>query len=97
MCDCKRFPNEFSNWHETHFEIVSVIAIELNKNEITSPVIKERYEQQGHGGMYDLAEELTDQFETEYEKFYQNSLFGVELEYFDTVQEFINKNLYPNE
>lgn len=64
MEDSKVFVNGFSSWMETHFEIVSVIAVELSKDkETTSETIKKRYEAQGTGGMYELAEELTDEFE----------------------------------
>lgn len=58
----KRFPNGFSSWQETHFEVVSIIAVRLFKNVIPAS-LAERYEAQGIGGMYELAEELTDKFE----------------------------------
>lgn len=59
----KEFPNGFTSWMETHHEVVSAIAIELNKDETTSQIISEWKEAQGTGGMYELAKELTDKFE----------------------------------
>lgn len=62
----KKFPNSFESWQETHYEIVEALITELgkpgpNKN---NPV-KKYYEQTGRGGMYELAEQWTDEFEKE--------------------------------
>ena len=56
----KNFPNGFQSWQETHFEVVSFINDPDNTN---SPIIQEVYEENGTGGMYELAEDLTDEFE----------------------------------
>lgn len=60
----KKFPNGFTSWVETHYEISSAIALELDKNEGCSKLITDILDQQGHGGMYELSESLTDEFET---------------------------------
>jgi hypothetical protein len=52
----KRFPNGFESWCKTYYEIVNFLTF-------TSKVAK-FYEQNGTEGMYELARELTDEFET---------------------------------
>lgn len=84
----KIFPNGFDSWQETHFEVVSEITKELRKDKFTSKVIEERHEKQGTGGMYELAEELTDEFEKLYEgKFWDG-------EFFEAIEEFLKEKLY---
>jgi hypothetical protein len=58
----KHFPNGFTSWMETHHEIVALITTELLKQEPTG-VVMVRSEAQGYGGVYEYAEELTDEFE----------------------------------
>jgi hypothetical protein len=53
-----------TSWIETHHEVVAAITLQLEENPIGSERIRNRYEAQGTGGMYELAEELTDKFET---------------------------------
>ena len=60
----KFFPNGFANWQETHFEIVQAITIRHIGNH--TGVVSARHEAQGIGGLYELAEELTDKFELIY-------------------------------
>lgn len=80
------FPNGFDNWQETHFEIVKAIF----QNEETSFVIQDAIEKLGTGGLYELAKDMTTEFEREYE-----SRDWDDGDYFDTVEEFINEKLYP--
>jgi len=58
----KKFSNGFTSWHETHFEVVVAITQEWSKSAPDSIVVK-RHQEQGHGGLYELAQELTDEFE----------------------------------
>jgi hypothetical protein len=51
-----------TSWIETHHEVVSTIAISLHLNEPDTLWMK-RAEEQGTGGLYELAQELTDEFE----------------------------------
>jgi hypothetical protein len=77
-----------TSWIETHFEISGAITIEISKDNPTG-LVAERHAAQGHGGLYELAEELTDEFETLHK--------GREWdgEYFDTIYSFIQEKLYP--
>lgn len=81
-----KFPNGFDSWHETHFEIVQAITQEISKDEPTG-VVNERHEAQGHGGLYELAQELTDKFEQ------LNEGREWDGEFFDEIEIFINKEL----
>ena len=74
------------SWHETHFDIVRAIV----ENEETSPVIIKQLDEIGSGGLYDLANELTNKFES----IHQNTIWGDELEYYNTMEEFIKYNLF---
>lgn len=59
-----RFPNGFSNWHETHYFISThIAAIENNEGSVAY----RRRAEQGIGGLWELAQELTDEFETLHE------------------------------
>lgn len=53
------FINGFESWKETFFEIVSGINRLSHKSELITELTKDM----GHTGLYDLAEELTDEFE----------------------------------
>lgn len=61
--ETKEFPNGFDSWYETHHEVVSFLTLEYERDSVTSRVA-EFYERNGTGGMYELARELTDEFET---------------------------------
>ncbi len=86
----KNFPNGFTSWAETHYEIVQSITIDYSKDEPASEIIKDVQEKYGHGGLYELSVELTDKFEN----LHKDTEFGVDLEFFDTIQEFITKELF---
>ena len=60
--DNKEFPNGFESWHETHFEVVSFIALQYERDSVTSKVA-EINDRLGSGGLYELAESLTNEFE----------------------------------
>lgn len=59
------FPNGFTCWVETHHEVVSYIARQLNLNDYMTEGTKVRqvYENRGTGGLYELAEDWTHLFE----------------------------------
>lgn len=86
----KIFPNGFDCWQETHYEIVSEIEFYLSSE--LSNTVNEAYDSQGRGGMWMLALELTDEFETTY----KGVLWGEELDWYDTVQEFCRIKLEKN-
>jgi len=85
----KKFPNGFDNWQETHFEVVTAITNCLH-NEIGLPV-KIR-EERGLGGLYELAEELTNKFENSHINFNWSDTTS----FLDEIDNFLEKELYEN-
>lgn len=75
--------NGTTAWIETHFEVVRFIT----QNEDSFPTIQNILEEKGTGGLYELSEDLTDEFETSYE--------GKEWdgEFFDEIEEFLLNKL----
>jgi hypothetical protein len=84
-----RFPNGFVCWKETHFEVVEAITLEIEKTKPTGTV-EERHSAQGMGGLYELADELTAEFET----IHKGCEWGVQAEFFDEIDEFLKIKLY---
>ena len=86
----QKFCNGFNSWQETHFEVVSYINYELSKD-VPSGVIGDTYEASGTGGMYELAENWTDEFEEMFD-----SEDWTERDYFETIHEYCKtKNMKP--
>jgi len=86
----KHFPNGFDSWMETHYEVVQAITLKLADEDMEEDsALYERLEEEGTGGMYTLSEELTDAFEEEYE----GAEWGEKLDYFDTIENFLNLKL----
>ena len=85
----KKFPNGFASWQETHYEVVQAMTKEWMKDQPRG-LVKERHDMQGHGGLYELAEELTDEFE--------NLNKGREWhgEFFDEIEVFLDSKLFTN-
>jgi hypothetical protein len=85
----KTFPNGFESWHETHYEIVSAITARLiaDDAEACDGLIRSTLKEKGHGGLYELASDLTDEFE--------NLHRGREWdgEFFDEIENFMDKKL----
>ena len=83
------FPNGFENWYETFYEIVSYISwLESECTYFKYPKLAEVIEQSGRGGCYILAKELADKFEALYKDRERDG------EFFDTVDEYLEKELY---
>ncbi len=78
----KHFPNGFNSYIETHFEIAGEICFDVNRDP-QSILIEKVQNEKGRGGLYELAEELTDEFEASHK--------GREWdgEYYDEVEKFI--------
>lgn len=87
--DNKLFPNGFSSWQETHFEIVSYIKDDLKRGLKT--MFTNISENQGTGGLYEIAEELTDKFEKQHKGREWDGDFFDEIESF-MLKESINQN-----
>lgn len=56
------FMTKNRNWIETYFEVVSFISYELSQNPKNGVIIETQIVQ-GHCGLYDLANEWTNEFE----------------------------------
>lgn len=86
MASIKQFPNGFTSWHEAHFEVVSAISREVFSD---SPrgVVSQTIETHGTGGLYELAESLTDKFESLHK---EKSWDG---EFFDEIVKFLDAEL----
>ena len=85
-----QFTNTFENWHETHFEIVQEIT-DLLDNE-NSDIVNKVQNDNGRGGLYLLALDLTNKFE----KMHEGKQWGIDdnTQYYDAIEEFIEKELY---
>lgn len=89
--------NGFESWHETHFEIVTAITERLSglQDNVDKCVVQATQYQQGRGGLFELAKDLTDEFE----KKFHGWCWGVDekdgelLEYFDEIDKFLNGKL----
>lgn len=85
----EKMPNGFDAWVETHHVIVEMIEEDFNKgnndNDYKSVVINRR-EEQGAGGVWELAENLTSEFEKKHiiEKWEIDS-------WFDALENFFNE------
>jgi hypothetical protein len=72
---------------ETYFEVVTFIEASLAKyddNDLDVVCGTERHK--GRGGLYELAEDWTTEFQTKYNE----TVWGEELEFYDTLEEFLN-------
>jgi len=77
---------QFQSWHETHFEVTQVITLETSKDE-PKGIVETIQQEQGHCGLYELAKELTDKFET------LNKDREWDGEFYDEIETFMNKEL----
>lgn len=83
-----KFPNGFDDWQETHFEMVQRICQTEHFNGSKSYKVAT---EEGIGGLYLLAENLTDKFEQENKG--KNWGENDETQYVDAIEKFTNKNL----
>lgn len=79
---------EFESWHETHYEVVKAIA---QTEYVKGSTACKHVANFGCGGMYDLAKELTDEFE----KMHEGKQWGIDDDtvYFDAIEDFLNDKL----
>lgn len=82
----KNFPNGFTSWAETHYEVVQAMCETFYARKRTG-VVAETHNESGTGGLYELAEDLTDEFEKQYEG---HEWAG---DYFDTIESWLNEKL----
>ena len=76
---------ETEDYLETHFEIASYIDRKSNELE-DNPILKLAYTG-GQGALYMLAKSWSDEFQSRY----KNVAWGEEIEYHDTLEEFISE------
>jgi hypothetical protein len=70
------------NWHETHYEMVQAIIENSD-----SVIVKTTEEESGIGGLYELAKELTDEFE----ELHKDKVWGEnDNSFFEELEIFIN-------
>lgn len=85
----KEFPNGFASWQETHYEVVAAITTELmadyEYNEFRDDLIRITLREKGHGGLYELANDLTDEFEL------KNQGREWDGEFFDEIERFLDE------
>lgn len=76
----KLLPNGFESWHETHFMVVQHL---VSTSEMPGGLTERTREDYGSGGLFELAKNLTDEFEEKYR--------GHEwaADYFDKIDEFL--------
>jgi hypothetical protein len=83
------FPNGFTSWMETNFEVVTYITEINNKTEGfgACPLLEDAQASSGHYAIVEMAKDLTDKFEKLHE--------GREWdgEYFETLQDFLYEEL----
>ena len=84
--ETKEFPNGFLNWIETHHVIVE----EITRKQDTGGMVDLIMESQGTGGLWELGQSLTDEFE----KLVEGEDWVDDRDYFEEISEFLNsKNL----
>jgi len=80
-------------WAENHFEIVTAIKQQLDRMELDGVDTAKAWKvenEQGRGGLYELSAKLTNKFMAKY----ANVIWGEEIEYVDTMEQFIKDELY---
>lgn len=85
--DENMFPSGFDSYHETHFEIVSAIQHALSMDGPEDSFIRDVSETQGTGGLYELAQEMTNTFEQKH----AGANWGEDVVYVDEIEKFIEE------
>lgn len=80
------FPNGFTSWRETYYDIVARITVILDKD-LPSKSVHLIHETEGRGGLYEFAENLTDEFE----EIHRGRQWDGE--YVDTIEAFLDERL----
>lgn len=81
-----QFSRGFESWHETHFEVVDAIFTQLNNPYSRASHVQDTM---GRGGLYELAQELTDKFEQQFADAQWDGNF------FDELDSFLENELKP--
>jgi hypothetical protein len=83
----KEFPNGFASWQETHYEVVAAITSIVLDDDNKDNLVYKTYREDGLGGLYELAEDLTDEFEL------LNKDREWDGEFFDEIERFLDEKL----
>ena len=87
----KTFPNGFESWQETHYEVVAAITTELisydEYSDFNHELIRTTLQEKGHGGLYELANDLTDEFEL------KNQGREWDGDFFEAIENFLDEKL----
>jgi hypothetical protein len=83
----KEFPNGFASWQETHYEVVAAITSIALDDDNKDNLVYKTYREDGLGGLYELAEDLTDEFEL------LNKDREWDGEFFDEIERFLDEKL----
>lgn len=81
------FNDTFTSWHETHFEISVFIYKQGERNK--SNYIKLMQGGEGIASLWELAKKWTDEFEQQY----RDTVWGEDLDYYDTIEAFLEEKL----
>ena len=81
----KLSPERDSDYLETHY----LISVFLDANEFDNRTLCDIREEYGTGGLWEKAESLTDEFHLKY----NDTIWGEELDYHDTLEEFLKEKL----
>lgn len=84
---------ELTEYLETHFEVVARISYIIDEDFKPSKKVARIYAEFGHGGMYELAKDLTDKFHSKY----KDTVWGEELDWIDTMWDFLHRELEMKE
>ena len=77
-----------SDYLETHYEMVAAITLKMEEEDPDpNNFIIKRHEEQGIGGLYELAEELADKFQARHK---DRKWDG---DFFDEIEKFINEQI----
>lgn len=85
---------DLTEYLEIHYDIVEEFCnMEARTNLGEDNLIGRISFEHGRGGLYELAKDLTDKFTEKY----KDVIWGEELEYQDTMVEFLKENLYEKD
>lgn len=80
------FPNGFTSWYETFYEIVEAITYHMMQDSVPQ-VLTDIQDKHGQGGFYEYAFKLTNEFE----ELFKGTEWGIDerSNYYDTIENFL--------
>lgn len=80
----KKFLNGFRSWMETHHEVISHLTLSVTQSGTLAYI---EHDRRGTVGLYELAEDLTDEFEL---KFKGINWVEDEIDFWETIELWLN-------